>query len=81
MAPHMKALVFENNMPRTVATKLLGSLNPRFYVSALSPMELKEIPEPRLPRPGLGDHPHRALRAVRQRLQAGVSQGAATTTR
>jgi len=47
----MKALVFENNMPRTVATKLLGSLNPRFYVSAVSPMGLKEIPEPRLPRP------------------------------
>jgi len=51
MAPHMKALVFENNMPRTVATKLLGSLNPRFYVGAWSPMELKDIPDPRLPRP------------------------------
>lgn len=47
----MKALVFENNMPRTVATKLLGAINPRFYVSSLAPMELKEIPDPRLPRP------------------------------
>jgi threonine dehydrogenase-like Zn-dependent dehydrogenase len=51
MAPYMKALVFENNMPRTIATKLMGTLSPRFYVSALAPMELKEIPEPRLPRP------------------------------
>jgi threonine dehydrogenase-like Zn-dependent dehydrogenase len=47
----MRALVFESNMPRTVATKLLGSLNPRAFVSALSPLALKEIPEPRLPRP------------------------------
>jgi threonine dehydrogenase-like Zn-dependent dehydrogenase len=51
MAPRMKALVFENSMLRTVATKLLGSIAPRVYVSGLSPMALKEIPAPRLPRP------------------------------
>jgi threonine dehydrogenase-like Zn-dependent dehydrogenase len=44
----MKALVFENSMARTVATKLLGALSPRFFVSALAPMELKEIPDPAL---------------------------------
>lgn len=47
----MKALVFENNMPRTAATKVLGTFSPRFYVSALAPMALKEIPDPS-PRPG-----------------------------
>jgi threonine dehydrogenase-like Zn-dependent dehydrogenase len=44
----MKALVFENSMARTAATKLLGAVHPRFYVSALAPMALKEIPEPAL---------------------------------
>ncbi len=47
----MKALVFENKMARTAATKVLGTLNPRFFVSALAPMALKEIPDPSLPRP------------------------------
>ena len=47
----MKALVFENSMPRTAATKLLSFLNPRVFVSGLAPMALKEIPEPSLPRP------------------------------
>lgn len=42
----MKALVFENSMARTVATKVLGAINPRFFVSALAPMALKEIPDP-----------------------------------
>lgn len=42
----MKALVFENNMARTAATKVLGTINPRFFVSALAPMALKEIPDP-----------------------------------
>jgi threonine dehydrogenase-like Zn-dependent dehydrogenase len=46
----MKALVFDNSIPRTVATKLLGTLNPRFFVSGLAPMALKEIPDP-TPRP------------------------------
>jgi len=47
----MKALVFENNIPRTVATKLLGTLSPQFFVSSVSPMALKEIPDPSLSRP------------------------------
>jgi threonine dehydrogenase-like Zn-dependent dehydrogenase len=51
MAPHMKALVFENNMLRTVATKLLGAISPRMFVSSLAPMALKEIADPRWPRP------------------------------
>jgi threonine dehydrogenase-like Zn-dependent dehydrogenase len=47
----MKALVFENSIARTAATKLLGTLSPRLFVSALAPMALKEIPAPALPRP------------------------------
>jgi len=47
----MQALVFESSMPRTVLTKILGSINPRLFVSSLAPMSLKNIPEPSLPRP------------------------------
>jgi len=47
----MRALVFENNMPRTAVTKLLGAIHPRFFVSGVAPMALKEIPDPRLLRP------------------------------
>ena len=47
----MKALVFDNDMPRTVATKILGALDPRFFVGRLAPMQLREIPTPRHPRP------------------------------
>src|SRR5690348_11786058 len=47
----MKALVFESNMPRTIATKVLGALSPRFYVGKLAPMSLRDIPSPRPPRP------------------------------
>jgi threonine dehydrogenase-like Zn-dependent dehydrogenase len=47
----MKALVFENSLPRQAATKLLSALSPRVFVSALAPMALKEIPDPSLPRP------------------------------
>jgi threonine dehydrogenase-like Zn-dependent dehydrogenase len=46
----MKAIVFENSMPRTAATKLLGTLSPRFFVSGLAPLALKDIPDP-TPRP------------------------------
>ena len=42
----MKALVFENSMARTAATKILGSITPRAFVSALAPMALKDIPDP-----------------------------------
>lgn len=47
----MKALVFENSMARTAATKVLSVLSPRVFVSALAPMALKEISDPSLPRP------------------------------
>ena len=47
----MKALVFENNMARTVATKVLGAMHPRAFVSGLAPIALKDIPDP-MPRPG-----------------------------
>lgn len=46
----MKALVFENSIPRTVATRLLSTFTPRVFVSALAPMALKDIPDP-APRP------------------------------
>jgi len=47
----MKALVFERNMARTVATKILGALHPRFYLGPVAPMSMSEIPAPRHPRP------------------------------
>ena len=47
----MQALVFGKSLPRTVATKLLGRLHPRFFVSSLAPMGLREIPDRAL-RPG-----------------------------
>ncbi len=47
----MKALVFENDMARTVATKMLATVWPGAYVSALAPISLREIPDP-FPRPG-----------------------------
>lgn len=47
----MKALVFDQSMARTVATKLLATVWPRAYVSSLAPITLRDIAEP-LPRPG-----------------------------
>jgi threonine dehydrogenase-like Zn-dependent dehydrogenase len=47
----MKALVFENSMVRTAATKLLSALSPRVFVSPLAPLALKNVPEPAWPRP------------------------------
>ena len=47
----MKALVFENRLLRAAATKLLGALSPRFYVSRLAPITLTEIPDAALTRP------------------------------
>src|SRR5574340_938018 len=47
----MKALVFENSLPRQVVTKLLSAISARAFVSPLAPMLLKEIPDPALPRP------------------------------
>jgi threonine dehydrogenase-like Zn-dependent dehydrogenase len=45
----MRALVFENRLPRIVATKLLAALTPRAFVGPLAPVQLREIPEPALP--------------------------------
>jgi len=45
----MRALVFENSLPKLVATKLLSRLTPRAFVGPLAPMQLREIPDPVLP--------------------------------
>jgi len=45
----MRALVFENSLPRLVATRLLSQLTPRAFVGPLAPMRLREIPDPVLP--------------------------------
>lgn len=47
----MRALVFENSLARQVATKLLSTVTPRAFVSAVAPMSLKAIADPVLPRP------------------------------
>jgi threonine dehydrogenase-like Zn-dependent dehydrogenase len=49
MMRSMHALVFENSLPRIVATKLLSALTPRAFVSPLAPLQLREISEPLLP--------------------------------
>jgi len=40
----MHALVFENSMPRIVATKLLSALTPSAFVGPHAPLQLREIP-------------------------------------
>ena len=45
----MQALVFENALPRIIATKALASLAPRAFTGPLGPIQLREIPEPVLP--------------------------------
>jgi threonine dehydrogenase-like Zn-dependent dehydrogenase len=47
----VRALVFENSLPRLVATKLLSALSPRACVGATAPIQLREIAEPQLPAP------------------------------
>ncbi len=47
----MRALVFENHIPRIVATWLLSRVTPRAFVGAWAPIQLREIPEPALPAP------------------------------
>lgn len=47
----MRALVYENSLPRLVATKLLAALTPRAFVGPLAPIQLREIAEPSLPAP------------------------------
>jgi threonine dehydrogenase-like Zn-dependent dehydrogenase len=47
----VRALLFENSLPRLVVTRLLAMLTPRAYVGPTAPMTLKEIPDPLLPAP------------------------------
>jgi threonine dehydrogenase-like Zn-dependent dehydrogenase len=47
----VRALVYENSLPRLVATKLLSALSPRACVAATAPIQLREIAEPKLPAP------------------------------
>ena len=47
----MRALVFENSLPRLVATRLLAALTPRAFVGALAPIQLREVALPALPAP------------------------------
>lgn len=47
----MKALVFDNSMPRLAVTKLFSFLGPWVYTAATAPLQYKEIAEPEL----LGD--------------------------
>lgn len=45
----MKALVFENSLPRQIATALLSRLHPSSFVGPLAPMQMREIEAPQLP--------------------------------
>lgn len=45
----MKALLFENSLPRQVATMMLSKVNPRAFVGPLAPMQLRDIADPVLP--------------------------------
>lgn len=46
----MKAIIFEESIPKYVLTKILGKLNKSFYYSPFSCVKLTEIKEPDLPR-------------------------------
>jgi threonine dehydrogenase-like Zn-dependent dehydrogenase len=45
----MRALVFENSLPRLVSTRILSALTPRAFVGPLAPMRLRNVAEPVLP--------------------------------
>ncbi len=47
----MKALVFENSLPRLALTRILSAFSPRAFVGRTAPMQLGEIPDPALPAP------------------------------
>ncbi len=47
----MKALQYRRSVPRYMLAKLLGPRVKRVYTSRLSPLALREIPEPALPTP------------------------------
>jgi threonine dehydrogenase-like Zn-dependent dehydrogenase len=46
----MKALRFHYNLPRVAATRIIGQIWPRAYVSRLAPARLESVPNPQLPR-------------------------------
>jgi threonine dehydrogenase-like Zn-dependent dehydrogenase len=45
----MRALVFRHSVARQIITKALSYASPRALVGPLAPMQLEDIPEPRLP--------------------------------
>ncbi|UCE60355.1 MAG: alcohol dehydrogenase catalytic domain-containing protein [Phycisphaerales bacterium] len=45
----MKALEYRKSIPRYALLKLLGSRFPSLYTSALAPVALRDLPEPKLP--------------------------------
>lgn len=45
----MRALVFEQSLLRSAATKLLATLTPRAFVGPAAPLRLREIPDPQPP--------------------------------
>src|SRR5690349_6872008 len=45
----MQALLFRNSVPRQIITKLLSFANGAALYGATAPMQLEDIPEPRLP--------------------------------
>jgi threonine dehydrogenase-like Zn-dependent dehydrogenase len=47
----VRALLFENVLPRLIATKLLSLASPRAFVGPLAPIALREVPDPELPAP------------------------------
>lgn len=44
----MRALVFENSLPRQALTMALSRLTPRAFVGPLAPIQLREVEEPRI---------------------------------
>ncbi|MGH0032534.1 MAG: zinc-dependent alcohol dehydrogenase [Myxococcota bacterium] len=47
----MRALTYDNHMPRLAATRILSAISPRAFVGPTSPLRLREIAEPVLPAP------------------------------
>ena len=47
----MKALVFENALPRLAATKFLSAFSRRAFVGRFAPIQMRSLPEPSLPGP------------------------------
>jgi len=47
----MRALVCDVSVPRQVVSRLLGSIDKRFFLGPFSPASLRDLPEPALPAP------------------------------